>query len=305
MKRKLLVLAGPSGGGKNYITDKLIETYPELFEQLPQYTTRKKRTPDENTYYFINQEHYDIIKKILIAKTEINGFQYGTVPSMKDDKIGIIIANREGIDDLKEYINDENSDIDFEVFFLGIDSNNTVKREGRSEAYVESERTLLKEVVKHWMFNNAKEEKYISPEDVLYYLSIQGFIQPKDKRKVEILEDGVWSPIEAKNTKPGMIVRMFENDGTPIPFNPDPKDFSDEYEYIITAYPEFKRDKMRWAMEISITPQAICERYGKWLGTSMKEFNQFLEDYPHYKPYKDMLLDGYEKNKYGTKGENE
>ena len=172
MKRKLLVLAGPSGCGKNYMTDELVGTFPDLFEQLPQYTTRPKRTPDENTYYFINEEHYEVIKSTLIAKAQIGEFKYGTVPCMKKDRIGIIIANRMGIDNLQKYLN--SNDADFEAFFLGIDSEIPVKREDRSNEYVEEERELLKEVVSDWLYNT--EEKYLNVNDVVDYLKQKEFI---------------------------------------------------------------------------------------------------------------------------------
>jgi guanylate kinase len=172
MKRKLLVLAGPSGCGKNYMTDELIRVYPDLFEQLPQYTTRPKRTPDENTYYFITDEHYEIIKRTLIAKTQIGEYKYGTVPCMKKDRIGIIIANRMGIDDLKEYL--ASNDTDFEVFFLGIDSEIPAKREDRSEEYVEEERKLLREVINDWLFNT--RERYLDVDDIVKYLRERDFI---------------------------------------------------------------------------------------------------------------------------------
>ena len=174
MRRKLLVLAGPSGCGKNYITDKLITNCPNIFEQLPQYTTRKKRTPNENTYYFITDEHYDIIKETLIAKTKIGSTRYGTVPCMKKDRIGIIIANKMGIDDLNKYLKE--NDTGFDVCYLGIDSEIPAKREGRSEAYVKEERTLLSNVVNHWLIS--KKDKYITVEDVMNELVRLWFISP-------------------------------------------------------------------------------------------------------------------------------
>lgn len=174
MKRKLLAIAGPSGCGKNYMTDKLIEDYPELFEQLPQYTTRPKRTLDENTYYFIEKEHYAIIKDTLIAKTTINNQFYGTVPCMKKDRIGIIIVNREGMDDLIRYM-EENENADFDVFVLGIDSEIPMKREDRSEEYIEEERRLLLPRVDSWLVNTA--EKYLTTNDVLSVLKREGFLE--------------------------------------------------------------------------------------------------------------------------------
>lgn len=298
MKRKLLVLAGPSGCGKNYMTDALVEKFPEVFEQLPQYTTREKRTPDENTYYFINDAHYDAIKSTLIARTEISGVRYGTVPSMKEDKVGIIIANRMGIDNLQEYLKMSNPVIDFEVFFLGIDSNNPTEREGRTKEYIEEERQLLSEVVEHWLVNDALNGNYLTPEKVLNYLKKVDFIQPEKLRKTEVLVDGEWVETRIHKLKPNDIIRVFEQDGTPVPFNKDDEWFKDDYEFVVTSYPDFNEKIGRWATESSISPYVIIEKkeYMEWLGKNNEEFEAFLESYPHYRPFRDLLKTALDKH---------
>ncbi|AMS01322.1 guanylate kinase [Bacillus phage AR9] len=173
MKKRLLVIAGPSGCGKNYITDLLIGTYPELFQQLPQYTTREKRTPDENTYHFISKSHYDVIEHALIAKTEINGYHYGTVPSFEENKIGIIIANKKGIESLREYLSNNTDNV--EVFYLGIDSEQPKERDERTKEYVANERKELKPIINDWLVN-IPPYNYITAEDVYQYLENKKFI---------------------------------------------------------------------------------------------------------------------------------
>jgi guanylate kinase len=296
MKRKLLVLAGPSGCGKNYMTDALIEKYPEVFEQLPQYTTRPKRTPDENTYYFINDSHYDAIKWALIAKTQIGDVRYGTVPSMKTDKVGIIIANRMGIEELQKYLNSEDASIDFEVFFLGIDSNKPTEREGRTKEYIEEERNLLSEVVEHWLVNDALGDNYLTPEKVLNYLKKVDFIQPEKLRKTEILVDGEWVETRIFKLKPNDIIRISEEDGTPVPFDKNDKWFKDDYELVVTSYPDFNEKNGRWMVDSAVSPNVIVTRYIEWLGKNDEEFNKFLEDYPHYKPFKEQLKTALDKH---------
>jgi hypothetical protein len=289
MKRKLLVLAGPSGCGKNYMTDALIEKYPEVFEQLPQYTTRPKRTPDENTYYFISDSHYDAIKWALIAKTQIGDVRYGTVPSMKTDKVGIIIANRMGIEELQKYLDSEDASIDFEVFFLGIDSNNPTEREGRTKEYIEEERQLLSEVVEHWLVNDALGGNYLTPENVLNYLKKVDFIQPEELRKTEVLVGNQWTETRLANLKPNQLIRMFEQDGTPVPFNKDDEWHKDDYEFVVTSYPDFNEKAGKWEIGISIAPSIVVAKYSNWLGNSSEELEKFLSDYPHYKPYEEAF----------------
>jgi Guanylate kinase len=174
---KLLVIAGPSGSGKNYITDALVREHPGLFEQLPQVTTRPKRSPEENTYYFIDDMKYDDMKDTLIAKTKIGESRYGTIPGMKGDSIGIIIANRMGIESLEEDLNDPTNNVDFDVFYLGIDSVRPAKREGRDDEYVMAERELLQGVVGDWLYNT--EERWLEAADVVSYLIKKKFIEAK------------------------------------------------------------------------------------------------------------------------------
>jgi guanylate kinase len=289
MKRKLLVLAGPSGGGKNYMTDALVEKFPEVFEQLPQYTTREKRTPDENTYYFITDSHYDAIKSTLIARTEINGVRYGTVPSMKEDKVGIIIANRMGIDNLQEYLNMSNAVIDFEVFFLGIDSNSPAEREGRTKEYVEEERQLLSEVVEHWLLNDALNNDFLTPEKVLNYLKKVDFIQPENLRKTEVLVGNRWEETRLSKLKPNQIIRMFESDGTPVPYDKGNDFHKDDFELMVASYPEFSEKLGRWIIQTSVSPSIVVAKYIDWLGKNEEEFKDFLDKYPHYKPFEEAF----------------
>jgi Guanylate kinase len=289
MRRKLLVLAGPSGCGKNYMTDELVKVFPEMFEQLPQYTTRPKRTPDENTYYFITDEHYSAIKSTLIAKTYINSFSYGTVPCMKKDRIGIIIANRMGIDNLNEYLRD--NDVDYDVCYLGIDSEIPAKREDRSEAYVEEERNLLSEVVDYWLVNT--EEKYITVKDVINELKRIGFIETQDLRHTQVKKNDEWVDTRIQNTRTNDTIRMFEPDGTPVVYNGT--SFSDVTEYLVISNPVFNEEIGRWAVEVSVSVDTIKEKYMHWLGDTKEEFEAFFEDYPYYKPFKEELSEHFSK----------
>ncbi|ALN97969.1 guanylate kinase [Bacillus phage vB_BpuM-BpSp] len=170
MRKKLLVIAGPSGCGKNYMTDLLVKEHGNWFKQMPQYTTRAKRTPDENTYYFVDKLHFKLIEDKLIAKTEIHGDFYGTLPTMQDNKIGIVIANKLGIENLKRTIDENN----YQVFYLGIDSEIPVKREDRDETYVEKERQGLKDLMDTWLVS--KEDRFLTADDIVKELIDKDFL---------------------------------------------------------------------------------------------------------------------------------
>jgi uridine kinase len=167
-KKKLLVIAGPSGCGKTYIAERLHEEKSEVFVKLEQVTTREKRFPGENTYHFINEDIYRQAEGNLIAKTNIDGNLYGTIPQKEDDdRIGIIIANRKGIEDLKTSgINDR-----FDVYYLGIDSEIPEKRHDRDDSFVQDERDSLKDLMNAWLVNT--KEEYITVEDVMDVVSRQ------------------------------------------------------------------------------------------------------------------------------------
>lgn len=165
-KDTLLLIAGPSGSGKSYITDLLINEFPDKFVKLEQYTTRKKRTKNENTYYFIDIKKYNKIKNNLFAKTCINGDYYGTTTNIVPNKLNIVIANIDGINDIKNW-NHKNKD-KYNIFILGIDSEDPKIREGRPEEYIKYERNSLVNVVDTWLIN--KKNKFITTLDVIQEL---------------------------------------------------------------------------------------------------------------------------------------
>ena len=69
-----LLIVGRTGSGKDYLARLLTE---EGLSQLISYTTRPKRTPDEDTHIFITKEEADSIPKAdKVATTVINGYEY-------------------------------------------------------------------------------------------------------------------------------------------------------------------------------------------------------------------------------------
>lgn len=88
MAKKLLLILGRTGSGK--------DTYAGFLEAMglkgvKSYTTRPKRTEDEDTHIFITKEEAALFKN-RVATTEINGYEY--------------FATKEQIDDADYYIID-------------------------------------------------------------------------------------------------------------------------------------------------------------------------------------------------------
>lgn len=69
----ILLLMGESGSGKTTIADILEECYG--LTQIRSYTTRPKRTPDEDCHTFVTKEQFHSLKQ-RVSYTEFNGYEY-------------------------------------------------------------------------------------------------------------------------------------------------------------------------------------------------------------------------------------
>jgi guanylate kinase len=84
MKKQLLVLASPSGGGKSTVARHLLTVFPE-FRLSVSATTRKKRPGEEHgkEYFFMSRKEFENIiqEDGFIEYEEIFGNLYGTLKS--------------------------------------------------------------------------------------------------------------------------------------------------------------------------------------------------------------------------------
>lgn len=77
MKGKTLYLiVAASGGGKDYITDKLCKEFGK--KKVISRTTRQPRFKGENTHLFVSEEQADKEFNGAVAKTIFNGYRYYT-----------------------------------------------------------------------------------------------------------------------------------------------------------------------------------------------------------------------------------
>ena len=133
--KKVLFVLGLSGSGKSFITTELIKNYPETFYKLEQYTTRPKRTSFEEEYYYITKDHFKLIEDKLMAITEVNGNSYGTIPTLAEDRIAIVIVNALGLKNGIAYVMKNN--IAYEIMYVKTDSP-FEERENRDLEYEEN-----------------------------------------------------------------------------------------------------------------------------------------------------------------------
>lgn len=80
MNNLLVVVSGPSGGGKGTIINKVLSRNEEDTKRISTFTTRPKR-PNESEneqYHFINQQLYDKLEEqgLLMAKSKVDGYSY-------------------------------------------------------------------------------------------------------------------------------------------------------------------------------------------------------------------------------------
>lgn len=98
----LICIAGRTGSGKDYLAKKLEE---KGLKVLKSYTTRPRRTENEDTHTFITKEEADKITD-KIAVTTINGYDYfATYTQVKENDIYVIDPN--GLKTLCENLKDE------------------------------------------------------------------------------------------------------------------------------------------------------------------------------------------------------
>jgi guanylate kinase len=79
MNNLLVVISGPSGGGKGTIINKLLSRNDPEYERVSTFTTRPRRNNEEDGQYrFISNEEYEYLdsKGLLIAKNIVDGYYY-------------------------------------------------------------------------------------------------------------------------------------------------------------------------------------------------------------------------------------
>ena len=115
----LLILSGKSGSGKDFITQTILNHYPDIITRLVAYTSRPIRPNEINgkDYYFLTKEKFQsLIQENRFIEyrsfqTNVNGIPdewfYGTrkFQPLEQDKIMIVIKDLAGAKELKEYCN--------------------------------------------------------------------------------------------------------------------------------------------------------------------------------------------------------
>lgn len=79
----IILVTGDFGVGKDTFADMLLEELNKNIHQatkIQSFTTRSKRTPDEDTHIFVTKEEWESFET-KVAETQINNEFYGTIAS--------------------------------------------------------------------------------------------------------------------------------------------------------------------------------------------------------------------------------
>lgn len=132
---KILTLTGPSCSGKTTLLNKLVADHG--FQNVVSHTTRPMRPGEVHgvDYYFIDQEHFDYMKKTdgFIENISFNGFSYGVSvaeiqAAHESGKIAVLIVEPNGLGQIQEFARKGNGDINVLPVYIGGELNDLMTR---------------------------------------------------------------------------------------------------------------------------------------------------------------------------------
>lgn len=89
-----ILLIGESGSGKTSVANELYNKYG--LSQVISYTTREKRTSNEDCHIFISDDEFDELED-LVAYTEYNGNRYGATAQQVEENY-VYVIDPDGVD---------------------------------------------------------------------------------------------------------------------------------------------------------------------------------------------------------------
>ena len=129
IKRKMpvILLIGESGSGKNTVQDNLEKLYGCV--PLLSYTTRPKRTPDENTHTFVTMEEFEQIVKNekVVAFTNFDNNLYCATDKQLEQS-DVYIIDVKGLQNLLNLKFEKAIDIPFVTVYLQVPEEERIKR---------------------------------------------------------------------------------------------------------------------------------------------------------------------------------
>lgn len=174
----MYLIVGRTGSGKDYLTHLLEQ---EGLKVVKSYTTRPRRTENEDTHIFVTKEEADAITD-KVATTTINGYEYfATATQVSESDIYIIDPN--GVKELTENLPDETFHIIY-VSASNIDRRfNAVKR---ADDKIKEEKVFEKR-------DESENEQFSEFEDKLKHAADDG-VFPSNISVIHVYENDYNEP---------------------------------------------------------------------------------------------------------------
>ena len=134
MQNKYIVLiVGKSGSGKSTICDRLEQEYG--LKQVKSYTTRPRRSADENGHIFVSDKEFNALENIC-AYTFFNGHQYGATSEQVDNS-DLYVIDPKGVEYFMKHYNGRKIPM---VIYIDVDKRIRRKRmrergDGKNKVY--------------------------------------------------------------------------------------------------------------------------------------------------------------------------
>lgn len=159
---KIIALMGKAGSGKDTLLHRLVEQYPQLFNEIVSCTTRPPRQGEKDgiNYHFLTIEQFTqkVLNGDMIEATEFNGWHYGTtLSSLSTDKINIGVFNPEGVRCISE-----DSLVDLTTFYVRAANKQRLLRQLNREENPDVDEIIRRYKTDQEDFDNLSDIPYIT-----------------------------------------------------------------------------------------------------------------------------------------------
>lgn len=181
----LVLLVGRSGSGKTTLEKMLVEIG---FKSVKSYTTRPKRTEDEDNHTFVSKEEFDALEN-KIAYTNFNGYEYCATKEQLDNAT-VYVIDPAGVEYLKQ------SGYDRELFIVYLEtwgSTCMARMLDRGDDYDKAKQRIANDEREFALFGDKADVKINANKDSASvhdkFLDIYGMMRLC--RRIDELESGV------------------------------------------------------------------------------------------------------------------